>query len=558
MKALIAALAVVLAVAAPAFRAQAADQAPAVAVPAVAVAAAPQKSETAPGEPAMLTVFNRPILLLRHSLFGVPPSERADAARVRINRILEGGGPAKIAVHSIGLGQTVTIDGSLAYTVLHGDVAAIGGETLDTVTHASTIALQRVIEETREFRDGRFMLLATVHALIATVLCALTLYALLRIGRVVMRKALRTAQAASKRLRVGGGALVDRRHAVQAVYYLLRAAGWALVLLVTYEWLSFVLGRFPYTRAWSEQLHGFLFDTFTGMLSAVAHATPGLLIAVIVFVIARALDRAQKAFFDRVRSGRLRVNWVDKDTAPPTRRLLTLAIWVFAVVMAYPYIPGSSTDAFKGLSVLLGLMISVGAAGIVGQAASGLILMYTRTFRPGEYVRIGEAEGTVVRMGMFTTQLRTGMGEELSLPNSTVLGSTTRNLSRPAIGSGFMVSVDTTIGYDVPWRQVESILVSASRATPGVLASPPPRVYVHALSDFYVEYRLVCQVTSVDPQLRAATMSTLHTVILDAFNEHGVQIMSPHYLGDPQDAKVVPPADWYRSPATPPAPKPGA
>ena len=123
-----------------------------------------------------------------------------------------------------------------------------------------------------------------------------------------------------------------------------------------------------------------------------------------IFVVAYVVDRAQRRFFRRVEAGRITFGSIDRDTAPPTRRLASIAIWLFAAVMAYPYMPGSDTDAFKGLSVLLGIMVSVGASGIVGQATSGLILMYTRTFRTGEYVRIGDREGTMTRLGMFTTR----------------------------------------------------------------------------------------------------------------------------------------------------------
>jgi len=219
--------------------------------------------------------------------------------------------------------------------------------------------------------------------------------------------------------------------------------------------------------------------------------------------------------------------------------------------MAYPYIPGAQTDAFKGLSVLLGLMVSVGASGIIGQAASGLILMYTRTFRPGEYVRINDSEGTVVGLGLFTTRIRTGLGEELTVPNSMVLGTVTRNYSRTVTGAGFVLDTAVTIGYDAPWRQVHAMLIEAAGKTPGVLADPPPRVFQTALSDFYVEYRLVCQAIPADPRPRAEVLSALHSNILDTFNEHGVQIMSPHYFADPADAKVVPPAKWYAPPAEP-------
>ena len=300
--------------------------------------------------------------------------------------------------------------------------------------------------------------------------------------------------------------------------------------------------------------HGFLLRTAADLLVNTARALPELLIAIVIILIARSVDGMQRSFFRRVQENRVHVGWVDKDSAPATRRLVTLAVWAFAAVMAYPYIPGSSTDAFKGLSVLLGLMVSVGASGLVGQAASGLILMYTKTMRTGDYVRVGDAEGTVVAMGLFTTRVHTGKGEELMLPNATVLGSVTRNFSRSAQRPGIVLTVDVTIGYDVPWRQVEALMLAAAQRTPAVRSQPPPRVLQTALQDFYVAYRLVCEAAATGADERAQAASELYAAVLDAFNEHGVQIMSPHYFSDPAHPKVVPPSNWYAAPAKPPAP----
>jgi len=234
---------------------------------------------------------------------------------------------------------------------------------------------------------------------------------------------------------------------------------------------------------------------------------------------------------------------------PTTRRLFNIGIWLFAIAMAYPYLPGAQTEAFKGISVLLGLMVSLGASSIVGQGAAGLILTYTRTMRPGEYVRVGENEGTVIRIGMFTTTIRTGLGEELTLPNSVITSAVTRNYSRTVDGAGFIVDTTVTIGYDTPWRQVEAMLIEAAKRTPGIIDPPAPRVFQTALADYYPEYRLVAQAIPSGPLARAEVLTRLHANIQDVFNEHGVQIMSPHYMMDPHAAKVVRPEDWYKAPA---------
>jgi len=388
----------------------------------------------------------------------------------------------------------------------------------------------------------------------ATIIYLALLLVLRFIGHAVTRRMLRFADSAAGKVRVGGTELLSHRRTIGFTRNLARMGFWAIVLLLTYEWVGFVLGRFPFTRPWGEQLNAFLIDTTVELLTAIAQAVPELLIVAVIFFLARLATGVLKNFFDGVQSRRINVGWLDADSARPTRRLTNIGVWIFAAAMAYPYIPGSDTDAFKGLSVLVGLMVSIGASGIVGQAAAGLILMYTRTYRPGEYVRLGEHEGTVVEMGMFTTRVRTGLGEELSVPNSFALATVSKNFSRAVKGTGFVLDTTVTIGYDAPWRQVHAMLIEAAGRTPGVLSVPAPHVFQTALSDFYAEYRLVCQAVPGEPRPRAEVLSLLHANVQDVFNEYGVQIMSPHYLGDPASPKVVPRARWHDAPAEPSGP----
>jgi len=346
---------------------------------------------------------------------------------------------------------------------------------------------------------------------------------------------------------LGGGRLITlARWAVQAIAVL-------VIFVMADRWLTFVLLEFPYTRAWGEQLDEFLVGIVLKIGGNILRAVPDLFVALVIFLIARAFIGMFRPVFDRVETGAATSHWLDRDTARPTRRLVTVAVWLFAIVMAYPYLPGSNSEAFKGMSVLIGLMVTMGGSSLFGQAASGLILMYSRTVRVGEYVRIGDQEGTVTELGSFTTKIRTGLGEEVTVPNSVVLGTVTKNYSRTVKGQGFVLDTTVTIGYDTPWRQVEAMLKEAARRTEGVLGDPEPRVFQTGLSDFYPEYRLVCQAIPSEPRPRAMVLSSLHAHIQDVFNEYGVQIMSPHYLGDPADAKVVPKAKWYAKPAVPPA-----
>lgn len=513
--------------------------------------AAPAAARIADNRPGTVVVFNRPIVEFRAPLLGMSARDRAEDASERIRRLLALGGPGKVSTEKIAQGMALMLDGQLALVISDEDAIATPGESVRTLADQAARTLEIVVAETREARDHRYLVRAAMHAAVATAIWLVLLWLAHLAWRVTARTLMRVAERHAERLRVGGGEVISRHHAIAAVRRIVGVVAMATMVILTWEWLGYVLGLFPFTRPWSEGLTGFVIDRTTGLLESIARGLPSLFVAVLIFAIAWLADRAQRSFFDRIASGRITLRALDRDVAPPTKRLATIAVWLFAAAMAYPYIPGSDTDAFKGLSVLLGLMVTVGASGIVGQAVSGLILMYTRTYRPGEFVRIGEREGTITRMGLFTTTVRTGLGEELTMPNSQVLGTVTTNYSRTFGQPGFAVSIAVSIGYDEPWRQVHALLADAAKRTDGIAASPAPTIYQTALGDFYVSYHLVCRATAGDPVRRAEVISALLANVQDAFNEAGVQIMSPHYLGDPAERKIVPKERWNGSTGQP-------
>ncbi len=520
---------------------------------AVAQDAPKPPAESAPVPPhlaaAPVVVLNRTVAVFRSSILGLSPQERAESTTLRLRTILARGGPGVVSTQAIPQGVAVQVDGALAVLVVPGDADPLQDDSVQAVAEGVARTLRQVLAEGRESRDPRAWLAGAGLAALATVVAALLLVGLVRANAALRPRLLRFAQAHTRRVSIGGAVVVRPDRTFRILRAALNVVSWAAALVVANVWLSFVLRRFPYTRAWGERLDGFLLDVARDIAVAVAGALPNLLIALLIVLFARLGLALLRRLLDRVEAGQVRLSWLDADTTRPMRRIATAVVWLFALAMAYPYLPGSGSDAFKGLSVLVGLMISIGASSSVAQGASGLILMFTRSYRPGEYVRIGDHEGTVSELGVFVTRIQTGLGEELVVPNALVLGAVTRNYSRTVSPPGFVLDTAVTIGYDAPWRQVHAMLVEAARRTPGVLPAPPPRVFQTELADFYVAYRLVCHAIASEPMPRAEVLSRLHGSIQDVFNQHGVQIMSPHYRGDPAAPKVVPPARWYEPPA---------
>lgn len=503
----------------------------------------------APREEAEVAVFNRVVATFRSPLLGVSAQDRARRTQRSLSALLARGGPGVVTVRQETFGAMVLVDGTLALVLTEGDADPVQGETLDALTGATVQRLRQVIEETRESRDVNALLHGAGRAGLATVVFIAAVWGLRRLRRVAASRLLRLVHGTAGKLRLAGAELVKRDRLYTGARIGVSTAFWLLVGVATYQWLSWSLRAFPFTRPWGEQLQGYLLGVVTGIGQGILGAMPNLATAAFIFLLARGAVALLRPAFEHVERGQVSSSWLDRDTVGPTRRIANALIWTFALVMAYPYLPGAHTEAFKGMSVLIGLMISLGASSLVGQAASGIILMYGRVIRRGEYVRIGDQEGTVTELGLFATRIRTGLGEEVNLPNSLVVGSATKNYSRAVQGTGYVVDTTVSIGYDTPWRQVEAMLVEAAARTEGILADPAPRVFQTELADYYPVYRLVCQAVPSRPRARAEVLTNLHANIQDVFNTYGVQIMSPHYRADTEQPKTVPPARWHEAPA---------
>jgi small-conductance mechanosensitive channel len=215
-------------------------------------------------------------------------------------------------------------------------------------------------------------------------------------------------------------------------------------------------------------------------------------------------------------------------------------------VVAYPFVPGSDSDAFKGVSVFIGIMVSLGSSGIVGHLMSGLVLVYSRALRPGDVVRVADIEGRVTEVGALSVKITNTKMEEFTIPNTVVVGTTVKNYSCLSRETGGSLTTSVTIGYDVPWRIVHDLLRAAAGRTPGILQEPAPTVLQTSLTTFAVEFDLVVRLET--SATRLATLTLLHQNILDAFNERGVQIMVPAYESQPERPIVIPKARWSEAP----------
>ena len=502
--------------------------------------------EVAPGEPAELTVWNRPIVTLRARIGASSPQERVARARTRIEAIPdeELGEPARVVPASVGhlSGMMAFVGARQVFSILPEDLDAESGETLAAVGAAAEQHLRELLAARAEQRSLPLLLHGLAFSALATLLFVVGLWVLIRVERWTEP---RLAAAAERR--GGAAARQVRSYVVLVTSRLAQVAAWVLGAIGAYIWLTYVLSQFPYTEPWGAALGDRLQHVFSRLATAVLDAIPDLVTIAIIFILARLTVRVLHNLFLGVEQGRLSMPGIQQETAEATRRISNVLVWLFAVIVAYPYIPGSETDAFRGVSVFVGLMLSLGSAGLVNQVMSGLVVVYARAIRPGEYVKVGEIEGLVSEVGLLSTKLVTPRKEEITIPNAVMTSEATTNYSRLADKDGAVVATSVTIGYDAAWRQVHALLCLAADRTEAVRKNPAPRVVQRGLNDFYVEYMLIVHVDW--PAQRPAILSALHANIQDAFNEYGVQIMSPHFENQPHAAVLVPKDQWRPAPA---------
>jgi small-conductance mechanosensitive channel len=326
---------------------------------------------------------------------------------------------------------------------------------------------------------------------------------------------------------------------------------WGTALLTAaYLCLVNVLSLFPWTRGLSNDLLYFLFNPLETMGTQLLRVIPDLVFLVILGLATRYVLILIRLFFAAIESEKVRLREFDPAWGKPTYRLVRVAVIAFALVVAYPYIPGSGSEAFKGISLFVGVLVSLGSTSLIGNVIAGYTMTYRRTFKKGDRVKIGDHVADVEQIRVMATYLRTPKNELIVVPNSKIISEEVINYSTLAQREGLILHTTVGIGYESPWRQVEAMLLEAASRTKGLLREPKPFVLQKALGDFSVTYELngYCH----QPHSMGRVYSELHQNILDLFNEYGVQIMTPSYETDPTQAKVVPKEQWYAAPARPP------
>ena len=317
----------------------------------------------------------------------------------------------------------------------------------------------------------------------------------------------------------------EQQHkAVLSVFNLIR---WVIFLILLYVALSVIFSIFPFTRGWADQLIGLIVSPLKKVLIAIVKFFPNLFSIIVIIVIMRYFIRLVKYIFTEINDEKLTIPGFHPDWAMPTYSIVRILLIAFNIVLIYPFLPGSGSDIFKGVSVFVGILFSLGSSSAISNMVAGLVITYMRPFKIGDRIKIGEITGDVIEKSLLVTRVRTPKNEEITIPNSSVLSGNTTNYTTMAKADGLIIYTTVTIGYDVPWREMHKALITAADRTSSLLKEPKPFVLQTSLDDFYVSYQI--NAYTRDASAQARIYSELHQHIQDCCNEVGIEIMSPHY-----------------------------
>ncbi|MFM0677236.1 mechanosensitive ion channel family protein [Klebsiella pneumoniae] len=514
-----------------------------------ALAAEPRQQPTAREQARTVTIFHQPVVMLQATFGQTTPEERVLRTRSALRAFTEDDIRQPLRVVPVirygQPGRLFLMNGKPVLLLSQADLDEGDDLTLDQAAQRVLARMEAQRTSLQEQFNNRYLFISAGKALAGALLLALFYYGAFRAWRRVRRffllRILEKRSAIPQHWRRYLGNIEVRLYAVLVIL---------LGMLACYLWLSWAFSLFPWTRVWSESLGDWSLGVIRDLSLSIVASLPGLMIVVLIFLLTWLIIRLVKVVLDQVAAGRIQVPGIHPETVSATRRLISVVIWLFALSAAYPFLPGANSLAFKGISVFFGLMLTLGSTGVMTHAMSGLVLIYSRALRKGDWVRLADNEGQVSEIGVLATKILTRENYIVTVPNAVVVSGKIINLSAESADGGVNLTTSVTIGYDTPWRQVHALLELAARRTPGIDQQIGPVVRKLGLLDWYTSYEL--QVRLLPTTKLPDGRNALHSSIIDVFNEFGVQIMSPNFVMQPKAAVVVPQEAWYAAPAVAP------
>jgi small-conductance mechanosensitive channel len=476
-----------------------------------------------------------PVILSNDTVFYVftklgsySPRERARVISERIDKLAEN--------YFYSEDSLAVVPSELTTDIIYGEETVVSISELDAVWMNSTkeklaeLYKNKIAHAIKEYKIENSWDATLKEILLAglvLLLLVLIIFSTNRFFKWIKNKIEIRKGLSIKGIRIRGYEFLDAGREVRVIFSLVNLIKWVIVVTLVYLSLPVLFGIFPWTGGLAGQLISYFLHPIKNILISVWDYLPNLFTIIVLVFFFRYFLRILRYFKFEIERGALKIPGFYIDWANPTYQIIRVLFLAFMLIIIFPYLPGSNSPVFKGVSVFLGVLFTFGSAGALGNIVAGLVLTYMRAYKIGDRVKIGDATGDVVEKSLLVTRIKTIKNEIVSIPNSTVMSSHTTNFSSEAIDHGLILHTSVTIGYDTPWRQIHELLIKAALATELIEKDPSPFVFQEHLDDFYVSYQINAYTRIANKQ--HFTYSLLHQNIQDTFNEAGVEIMSSHY-----------------------------
>ncbi|WP_113925347.1 mechanosensitive ion channel family protein [Cognataquiflexum aquatile] len=500
----------------------------------------------------VLGVMNDTVFYVYIKMGASTPSERAKHITEKIRRLYE---DPNFSVDSLTIVESEnTVDlvyRDIIVTSVSPQDAAIYDLSLYEISGEAKRRISQSVKNALEERKLSKILFRVLYTFIMF-LVAFLLYWLINKGYSAILKYLRkNRDRFLKNLTYKDYTFLTAEQELRAILVFLKGVRLFFFVVLGYLVLSIGFSIFPLTRGWAAALLGLVWSPFRSIFLAVWDYLPNLVTILVISVVMHYFILFVRYIFLEIEAEKLKFSGFHSDWAMPTYGIVRVLLYAFTLVLIFPHLPGSDSNVFRGVSVFIGVLFSLGSSTAIANMVAGLVITYMRPFKIGDRIKIGDITGIVLEKTLLVTRIRTIKNEEITVPNSSVLGGNTINYTTLAKTEGLIINTTVTIGYDVPWRETHAALIEAASRTDLLLKEPPPFVFQTSLDDFYVSYQI--NAYSRESIGMARVYSELHQNIQDVFFERGIEIMSPHYRAARDGNMTTIPANYlpqdYQVPA---------
>lgn len=474
----------------------------------------------------------KPLFFIRRGVSSFSAEERANAITRRIERIAQND---SIPIENLTIEQIpddnslyLSVDQEVILTVTEGDAKAYRS-TPEVLAQQALQKIQLAIAQYRQDRKPEQLLKNIIYTVIASFAFLIISFAVIKISGKLFPFIRRLIESLTPGIQIGNVEFISSSKISFFWLRVLRIIRFFVLFLLLFNYATFVLRLFPWTRVFGESILGYFYQSLELVLSSIGQYLPNAFIIAIIIFITYYLIRLIKPFFAAIERGTLVIPGFYTDWAKPTYNLLLVIIIALAAIVAFPYLPGFDSPAFRGVSVFIGLLLSLGSTSAIANVIGGIILIYTRAFRIGDHIQVGDVIGDLIEKNFLVIRICTPTNKIITIPNSSLLSSNVINfsISSRELNRHLIIQTTITLGYDLPWRKAHKTLIEAALETEHILKEPAPFVLQTSLDNFYISYQLNAYTNQ--PNLMVIIYSELHQNIQDKCNEAGIEILSPSY-----------------------------